>query len=65
MLITSKIRPAYSNFLMQSAVPITDLGKAFNETRLSLNALDNKIKEFTKWRDDIDKSLSRPGIRLI
>ncbi len=42
---------AHSNLLIQSATPITDLVKALDENRLSLNTLDDKIKDFTKRRD--------------
>lgn len=46
---------AHSNLLIQSATTITDLQKAFDENKLSLNTLDDKIKDFTKRRDGVQE----------
>ena len=48
---------AHSNLLIQSATPVTALEKAFDENRLSLNALDDNIKDFTKRRDTVQELL--------
>lgn len=46
---------AHSNLLIQSATPVAALEKAFDENRLSLNALDDNIKDFTKRRDTVQE----------
>ncbi len=46
---------AHSNLLLQSATTITDLQKAFDENQLSLNTLDDKIKDFSKRRDGVQE----------
>jgi len=46
---------AHSNLFIQSATPVTALEKVFDENRLSLNTLDDKIKDFTKRRDAVQE----------
>jgi small-conductance mechanosensitive channel len=41
---------AHSNLLIQSATPITELEKALNENRQSLNILEDEIRDFNKRR---------------
>lgn len=46
---------AQSNLLLQPATPVTGLEKAFDENRLALNTIDDKIKDFTKRRDSVNE----------
>ena len=46
---------AHSNLLLQSTTPITRLENAFDENRLLLKTLDDKIKDFTKRWDSVNE----------
>ena len=46
---------AHSNLLIQSSTPVAALEKAFDENRLSLNTLDDQLKDFTKRRDTVQE----------
>ena len=42
---------AHTNLLLNTATSVANLEKAIEENRLSLNAIENKIKDFIKHRD--------------
>lgn len=46
---------AHSNFLLQPETPVTDLEKALAESRLALNTINDKIKDFTKRRGAVNE----------
>ncbi|MFH2219658.1 MAG: mechanosensitive ion channel domain-containing protein [Pseudomonadota bacterium] len=44
---------AHGNFLLNPATPIRDLEKAFNDNRLGVNAIDDRLNDFIKRRDSV------------
>jgi hypothetical protein len=50
---------AHTNLLLNTATPVADLEKAIEENRLSLNAIEDKIKDFIKLRDSAQELLQQ------
>ena len=46
---------AHTNLLLNTATPVTDLEKGIEENRLSIEAIEDKLKDFTKRRDSVQE----------
>ena len=54
---------AHTNLLLNTATPVADLEKAIEENRLSLNAVEDKIKDLSSVVIQLKNSSNRPKTR--